>query len=176
MALALFGAALLSKTVTASLPAAMLLLIWWKRGRVARADVLWLVPFFVLGIGFGLTTVWVEWRHVGAVGEDWDFSIVDRFLIAGRALGFYAGKLIWPTELSFIYPRWAIDAAEWWQYLFQVGQQCSQIIHAREHVLPLGDPGDRFDVHRMHGKQRRRQPGGRAWQAQHQQGSPYEQG
>src|SRR5581483_11600053 len=36
LALLLFLCALLSKTVTASLPAAFLLLVWWKEGRVTR--------------------------------------------------------------------------------------------------------------------------------------------
>ena len=31
-------------------------------------------------------------------------------LIAGRALWFYAGKLLWPLELAVIYPLWEIDA------------------------------------------------------------------
>ena len=36
----LFVASLLSKTVTVTLPAALLVLCWWKRGRVTMADVL----------------------------------------------------------------------------------------------------------------------------------------
>jgi tetratricopeptide (TPR) repeat protein len=31
---------------------------------------------------------------------------------------FYAAKLIWPTKLTFIYPRWEIDASAAWQYLY----------------------------------------------------------
>ena len=44
--------------------------------------------------------------------------MLDRCLIAGRALWFYAGKLLWPHPLAFIYARWHVDAAVWWQYLF----------------------------------------------------------
>src|SRR4051812_47674469 len=47
LALVLFACALLSKTVTGSLPAVVLLLIWWKRGRIRlKEDVLPLLPFF----------------------------------------------------------------------------------------------------------------------------------
>lgn len=114
----LFLCALLSKTVTCSLPAAILLVLWWKRGRICRRDILTLIPYFVVGALFGLTTVWLEKYHVGAYGGEWALSFLDRCLVAGRALWFYAGKLLWPHSLTFIYPRWQIDSGVWWQYLF----------------------------------------------------------
>jgi tetratricopeptide (TPR) repeat protein len=60
----------------------------------------------------------MEKHVVGAMGETWSLSIAERVLVAGRALWFYAGKLFWPRDLTFIYPRWQIDAGAWWQYLF----------------------------------------------------------
>ena len=125
LALVLFVCALLSKTVTASLPAAVLLLIWWKRGRLQRRDLIRLLPFFAVGIALAAVTVWMEAYNLGgtgtgASGEEWDFSAVERGLIAGRAVWFYAAKLLWPTNLIFIYPRWQIDSGLWWQYLFPV--------------------------------------------------------
>lgn len=104
--LALYVCALLSKTVTCSLPAALILVIWWQRGRVQWADAARLAPYFVVGIAAGVLTIWMEKDSVGAVGEAWDLSIVDRCGIAGRALWFYVGKLLWPSDLTFIYPRW----------------------------------------------------------------------
>ncbi len=116
-----FLAALLSKTVAATLPAALLVLIWWKRGRIQLAHITSLVPMFVMGISLGLLTVWLEKHQVGAIGIDWELSMVDRFLIAGRAIAFYAFKLLWPAELIFTYPRWTIDATAMWQYAFPIG-------------------------------------------------------
>jgi len=120
-ALALFVAALLSKTVTATLPVVVLLLIWWKRDLFTWAEAkraLLLVPFFFIGAATGLHTAWLEKQHVGATGWEWALTLVERVLLAGRALWFYAAKLLWPTNLTFIYPRWQISQAIWWQYLF----------------------------------------------------------
>jgi tetratricopeptide (TPR) repeat protein len=118
LSLFLFLCALLSKTVTCTLPAAILLVLWWKRDRICWRNTLPLIPYFIVGAFLGLTTVWLEIHHVGAQGEEWALSFVDRFLVAGRALWFYASKLVWPHKLTFIYPKWQVDAAVWWQYLF----------------------------------------------------------
>ncbi|MCC7409245.1 MAG: tetratricopeptide repeat protein [Phycisphaeraceae bacterium] len=120
-AVGLYMLALLSKTVTCTLPAALLVVIWWRRGRVTRRDAWTLVPFFVVGIGLALLTILMEREHVGATGAEWDYSWVARCLIAGRAVWFYPGKLIWPWPLTFMYPQWRIDPAAVWQYAFPAG-------------------------------------------------------
>ena len=120
ISLALFVAALLSKTVVASLPAVILVILWWKRGRLSFRDIVPLVPFFAVGIGLGLFTVWMEKNHVGARGHEFDFSFAERLLIAGRAVWFYAEKLAWPSPLVFFYPRFQIDDHALWQYLFPI--------------------------------------------------------
>ena len=118
--LMLFLCALLSKTVTCSLPAVLVLVVWWKTGRVERRDVLALAPLFVLGVASGFITTWMEKHAVGASGVEWGLSVVQRCLVAGWALWFYAGKLFWPRNFTFIYPRWEIDASVAWQYVFPV--------------------------------------------------------
>ena len=115
-----FVCAMLSKTVACSLPAAMLLIIWWKTGRITRRDALVLAPFFAIGLALAANTALMERTRVGAVGSEWSFTFTERLLIAGRAVWFYAGKLFWPTNLTFIYPRWQIDAGSWSQWLFPV--------------------------------------------------------
>lgn len=119
VALGLFLLGLMSKTVIATLPAALLVVFWWQRGRLSwRRDVLPLVPFFVAGIGAGLFTAWVEWKFVGARGTAFDFTFIERVLIAGRTIWFYLGKLVWPVDLIFIYPRWQVSQTVGWQYFF----------------------------------------------------------
>lgn len=118
-AFGLFACALLSKTVVATTPAALLVVFWWQRGKISwKKDVLPLIPFFALGVGLGVFSVWMEHTFVGAEGSEFQFSLIERSLIAGRAIWFYLGKLIWPHPLIFMYPRWRISQAIWWQFLF----------------------------------------------------------
>lgn len=120
-ALGLFVLALLTKTVTATLPAALLVLFWWRRGRLDfRRDAVPLLPWFALGAGSGLFTAWMEQSFIGAQGSDFALGPMERLLLAGRAVCFYFGKLVWPVDLVFIYPRWTIDGAAAWQYAFPV--------------------------------------------------------
>jgi tetratricopeptide (TPR) repeat protein len=119
VALMLFLLGLLSKSVIVTLPAALLVVFWWKRGSIGwKREVVPLVPFFTIGIISGLFTAWVERRYFGAEGSEFNLAFIDRCLIAGRAVWFYLYKLLWPANLIFIYPRWNIDATVWWQYLF----------------------------------------------------------
>ncbi|MEW5735227.1 MAG: tetratricopeptide repeat protein [Thermodesulfobacteriota bacterium] len=120
-ALLAFLCALLSKTVTVALPAVFVALLWAKSGRVRRAEIWGLLPFFVLGAGLSRVTVWVERMHVGAFGPDWDHTMTERALIAGRALWFYLGKIFWPENLAFIYERWQINAGQAAPYLYPAG-------------------------------------------------------
>jgi tetratricopeptide (TPR) repeat protein len=120
IAFLLFVAALLSKTVTASLPGALLVIVWWKEGRLTVRDVLRLVPFFLLGLAAGISTAWLEKHRVGAYGDDWTLTGAQRLLIAGRAVWFYLGKLLWPHPLVFIYPRWELDVHSALQWAFPV--------------------------------------------------------
>ncbi|MBI4383923.1 MAG: tetratricopeptide repeat protein [Nitrospinae bacterium] len=118
-ALFFFLCALGSKTVVCTLPAAVLVILYWKNGRLAWRDAVPLVPFFAAGAVLGAITARLERGHIVKYCEaDCDFSFPERFLIAGRALWFYFGKILYPANLTFTYPRWEIDPADGRQYLF----------------------------------------------------------
>jgi len=116
LVMGLFVASLLSKTVTVTLPAALLVLHWWKRGRVTATDVLQLLPFFV--VGFAITLGDVSY-YISREPLDLGYSLMERTQIAAHALWFYAGKLLWPVDLMVIYPFWDIGAGNWaeWGYV-----------------------------------------------------------
>lgn len=113
-----FICAILSKSVTCSLPAAIALVVWWKHGKLDRRIMLSLAPFFILGAAAASGTIWLEKHHVGAKGDLWNHTLWDRLIIASRAPWFYLGKLLWPGSLSFIYPRWSVGAWRGWEVLF----------------------------------------------------------
>ena len=115
-ALALFVAALFSKSVAVTLPAALLVLAWWKRGRVSRIDVGRMVPFFAVALAITLADLSF---YASREKLDLDYSLAERTLIAARALWFYVAKLAWPTDLAVIYPLWEIRVGDprAWAYL-----------------------------------------------------------
>ena len=47
--------------------------------------------------------------------------MVERALVAARALCWYAGKLLWPADLAVIYPGWEISAADPAAWLYVAG-------------------------------------------------------
>ena len=119
-ALGLFAASLLCKTVTVTLPAALLVLHWWKRGRITAMDTLQLLPFFLVGfaIMFGDLSYYTSRESL-----DLGYSLTERMQIASHALWFYVGKLLWPIDLAVVYPFWDVgirNLTEWGYFLAAV--------------------------------------------------------
>jgi len=110
LSLLAFVAALLSKSVTCSLPAALILVMLFRRQRLSIRRLLPLIPFFIVGVIAALHTAHLEKTTVGASGIDFDLSFIERCLIASKALLFYPFKLLIPWPVMFVYPRWSIDA------------------------------------------------------------------
>ena len=109
--LVLYAAGLLSKSIVATLPAALLIWHWWQQGRVTLTDLLRLVPFFVVGLAITVGDL-SFYRSLTGTFDTIDYSLTERMLIAARALWFYVGKLLWPSGLAVIYPRWDIRVAD----------------------------------------------------------------
>ena len=107
--LVLYAAGLLSKSIVVTLPATLLIWHWWKQGRVTSTDMLRSVPFFAVGLVIVLGDL--SFYQSGS-SASFDYSFIERTLIASRALWFYVGKLLWPFELAVIYPRWDIRVSD----------------------------------------------------------------
>ena len=96
-----------------SLLLALLVVAWWRRGRLSwRDDIQPLLLWFGFALAAGLLTAWFEHNLIGAQGADFSRSFLERCLLPGRIICFYLGKLLWPANLTFIYPRWTIDPGD----------------------------------------------------------------
>ena len=116
LALLAFTLALFAKTTASVVPAVLLVLVWWRKGRIAPSEVRPLVPFFAVGAALAFHTAWFEKTMVRATGDDWSLGLPGRIVLAGKVVTFYAGQFLFPRDIAFIYPRWAIDphvAAQW---------------------------------------------------------------
>jgi tetratricopeptide (TPR) repeat protein len=116
LSLFFFALALFSKTTACTLPAALLLVLWLKGKPINWSRLTQIAPFLVLGVGMGLVTVWWERYHQGTQGALFSYGLPERILIASHAIWFYAGKLVWPVNLTFSYPHWTINPADPFAY------------------------------------------------------------
>jgi Tfp pilus assembly protein PilF len=121
LALVAFVLALGSKTTVTTLPPAALLIVWWKYGRIKWQDLRAILPFFLLAIGSGILTQWVELHTTGTWNPAWSLSPMQQILVAGRAVCFYSAKLLLPIHLSFAYPRWMVHPDHVGEYIYPIG-------------------------------------------------------
>jgi Flp pilus assembly protein TadD len=116
-----FVLALLCKSTTATLPLAILIVLWWRHGRLAwKRDFLPLLPWICVGAADACFAAWVEKTYSVTQNLDPALSLAERFLLSGRTFWFYLSKLVWPADLAFLYPRFKIEAGTWHQYLYTV--------------------------------------------------------
>lgn len=122
LALALYALALFAKTTACTLPAVLLLVLWLRNEPLNRRRIVQTLPFWLLGILMGLVSVWWE-KHLGDYLPRHHLlgGPLDRLLIASRALWFYAGKVVWPANLTFSYPRWDVNSSDLLQYAWMAG-------------------------------------------------------
>src|SRR5665213_2037274 len=102
-----FVLAMLSKTSVVVFPVFLLLLAWWRRNRITRADLLKTLPFFAVSIFCGVLTMHgqSQEQYGAAVQSE---GVLARLAAAGWALWFYLGHAFVPFKICAIYPRWEI--------------------------------------------------------------------
>jgi len=109
VSLALFLVALGSKTSVVMLPAVLLVLAWWRRGRITVSDVVRSGPFFLASAATGAATIWFQFdRAIGNTVVRPE-GLPSRIATAGWAPWFYLSKTLVPRNLMMVYPRWTLD-------------------------------------------------------------------
>jgi len=120
--LGLFIASLLCKTHVVVFPAVLLLLNWWRTGKLTLRDLRRSAPFFVIALFLAWVTVWFQNdRAIG--GEvipigDWH----SRLAGAGVVTWSYFTKSFLPINLNTIYANttwlwWPLKEPQMWMYL-----------------------------------------------------------
>ena len=110
--------AMASKSSTVILPLVLCLCAWWLEGRWHWRNLASTIPAFLLSIVASTLSIWTQKLHLAiATDSQWVRIWPERLAIAGDAVWFYLGKLLWPYPLITIYPRWQIDSGQWVSYL-----------------------------------------------------------
>ena len=103
-----FLAAMLCKSSVVMFPVVLLLYVWWRRGRIGRADLRATAPFFAISLALGIVAIRFQiHRAVGTwhLPQEGAFA---RLADAGLAIGFYFSKCVFPRGLLPVYPPWTI--------------------------------------------------------------------
>ena len=116
-----FVVALLAKTSLVTLPLILPVLSWWRRGLVTRVDLVRTVPFLVASFVLGLVTLWYQMGHSAAASSGPLATVLASLprggVLAGRAVGFYLWKDLWPTQLAMVYGVWPLETSRPAAYL-----------------------------------------------------------
>ena len=103
-ALALYSAALLSKTSLVTLPCVWAVLLWWRGEFQGVKSLRRIIPFLTASLAAGLLTLWFQTHHVihhvfAAISP----GLIPEIIRAFWAVGFYLHQLVWPASLSVLY-------------------------------------------------------------------------
>jgi len=116
---AVFAAlAMASKTSTVILPVVLCLCAWWVKGRWQWVVLAKVAPVILISIIACALSLWTQAGPLTASNDPlWTRSFWERLVTAGDAVWFYLGKLICPYPLITVYPRWQINAGQWFACL-----------------------------------------------------------
>ena len=111
LTLALFLVAMLCKITMCFFPITMLLYAWWQRGRVTWADVKASIPFFLISLVLGYTSlkageIFAATIHYHSPGPIHLGDAIHRLALVGLTLAFYFGHSFFPLHPMPYYPLW----------------------------------------------------------------------
>jgi len=118
LSIGLFLLAMLAKTAVSFLPITLLIITWWRRRKLTWPALWPVLPMLGIVALLGYITVGVETSSGGAVGEHFHLSFPARVLVSGRSFWFYLEHALVPRLSPFLYGRWDVNPAAWWQWLF----------------------------------------------------------
>ena len=106
--LVFFALALLSKTAVVTLPVALLVLTWYRRGRLEWKDLAVVAPMLLMSLVLGIVTIVFDMQQMGDTIIRPE-GLADRLAASGWIVWFYLYKAFVPVGLSLRYTRWTVD-------------------------------------------------------------------
>jgi tetratricopeptide (TPR) repeat protein len=105
-----FLASMLCKIGAVTFPFVFLLYFWWKRDHISRDDLKASLPFFLIALVLGLTTIFTEATYHPFTQPSMQApeDPVSRLILSGLTLTFYLFQCLWPVNLLPLYPRWSL--------------------------------------------------------------------
>ncbi len=99
---------LLSKPMAVTMPFILILLDYYKQGKISRQSIIKIIPYFIIAAIFVLITIATQ-KSYGAIKDIPSISVKYRILIPFYGVIFYLYKLFLPFNLSSIYPYPGMD-------------------------------------------------------------------
>ncbi|OGS22435.1 MAG: hypothetical protein A2314_07710 [Elusimicrobia bacterium RIFOXYB2_FULL_50_12] len=100
----LFLGSLMSKPMALTLPLLLLCIDFYRGRKRSWQIVIEKIPFFALSLLSAVTTVYWHYHEKPSKLLDYSSTIIDRLLFAVYGIVFYMAKLLFPVDLSIIYP------------------------------------------------------------------------
>ncbi|MDD5614048.1 MAG: tetratricopeptide repeat protein [Candidatus Omnitrophica bacterium] len=113
----LFLCAVLSKHIAVCFAFIPMAYKWQREGKIGLREIKISMPFLSIGLLMGAIAVISELYQVGARGEEWSLSIIQRLMLWGQSSWFYIYKTLLPINFMFFYPKWDIDPGRALQWL-----------------------------------------------------------
>ena len=103
-----YVAAIFSKTTAVTLPAALIVFCWWRKGKIVLDDLKRVAPFF----GIGALHAIADTAFYGSREKvEFGYSFAERLINASKAIWHYLLKLVAPIDVGAVYPHWTLDAS-----------------------------------------------------------------
>ncbi|HBF35299.1 TPA: hypothetical protein DDW35_12130, partial [Candidatus Sumerlaeota bacterium] len=110
LVLVLFTLSMLSKRMAITFPVAAFIYSWWRDGLITKQRILQLLPCLL--IAFPLAYIVNFTLSEPATPPLVVLSIPQKFILVGRNLFYYVGKLLWPSEHVPFYPPCSLNVRQ----------------------------------------------------------------
>ncbi|MBM3231662.1 tetratricopeptide repeat protein [Candidatus Peregrinibacteria bacterium] len=98
VSLVTFLLGLLAKVTILPLPLILLLTLWRQKGHIGKREILLSLPYVALSVVFTVIAFFGKTSMLSSV------SLMDIIAMGGKSTIFTLGKILWPAQLSVLYP------------------------------------------------------------------------